>query len=77
MTSGSITECSIPIGKCTYYPYPDLDVHYNIPHVEKLILVDLHDFTVVERKNTVPAGLTAVYSISCHKMLLKGLCPQN
>jgi hypothetical protein len=52
----------IPIRERKYYPYPDMDVHYNIPRTKKLFVVDLRDMTLVTREKAIPSSFTAVFS---------------
>jgi hypothetical protein len=79
---GPRTDSSIPIEERIYYPYADLDVHYNIPRAERLIRVDLRSLTIISDQDPVPAGLSAMYTVlaphnTSHGLVLPGLLWPN
>ena len=71
--TGPRTDKSVPIRERTYYPYADLDVHYNIPRVERHIVVDLRNFTLATEQNPVPQGLAAIFSVLAPRNAPHGL----
>ena len=60
---GPVTDTTMPVQERTYYPYPDLDVHYNIARVERHIVVDLRDRKIATSRDEIPDGLRAVWSV--------------
>ena len=59
---GPLTDRTLPIWDRPYYPYADLDVHYNIPRIRKLILVNTRTLTPVRDNEEIPAGQTSVFT---------------
>jgi hypothetical protein len=53
----------IPIEERTYYPYADMDVHYNITRVDRFICVDTRDFTIVLPQEAPPGTHTVIFSV--------------
>jgi hypothetical protein len=60
---GPITDTSIPIHERTYFPYADINVHYNISRAERLIVVDLRERRIANFREEIPAGLRAVWTV--------------
>jgi hypothetical protein len=63
-----VMDTSVLVQERPYYPYADLDVHYNISHTECHIMVNLHDRKIVNFCEEILAGLCAVWTV---------LAPQN
>jgi hypothetical protein len=59
---GPKTNATIPILDRPYYPYADLDVHYNIARVEKLMVVDLRSMKVAD-PGDVPKAQMGIFSV--------------
>lgn len=60
---GPVTDMSVPIQERIYYPYADLDVHYNVLRTKKLIMVDTRTMRVISPHSPLPAGRTAIFSV--------------
>jgi hypothetical protein len=53
----------IPILNRTYFPYADLDVHYNILRIERIILVDLRTLTIADPEDPPCEAQRGVFSV--------------
>jgi hypothetical protein len=60
---GPITDSSVPIQDRTYYPSEDIDIHYNVMRVRRVIKVDLQSMTQVSSRTPLPVGQTGVFSV--------------
>jgi hypothetical protein len=60
---GPVTDKSIPIQDRIYYPFADVDIHYNVQRIKRLILVDVRSMTKVASRASIPEGQGAVFSI--------------
>jgi len=70
---GPITDTSIPVQERTYYPYADLDVHYNISRAERHIVVDLRDRKMACFRDEIPEGLRGVWTVLAPRNAPHGL----
>jgi hypothetical protein len=70
---GPVTDRSIPIEERTYYPYADMDVHYNIARVDRFICVDTRDFTIVPPQEAPPGTHTVIFSVLAPRNAPHGL----
>jgi len=60
---GPVTDTSVPVQERPYYPYADLNVHYNIARAERHIVVDLRERKIASFRDEIPEGLRAVWTV--------------
>lgn len=60
---GPRTSRMVPVLERTYYPYPDMSPHINIPRVRRLVVVDLRTMAIASPAHSVPENFRAAYSV--------------
>jgi hypothetical protein len=79
---GPRTDHSMSIKDRIYYPYADLDIHYNIARTERLIMVNTRTNTVISGQDNIPAGSSVIYTVLAprnanYNLVLPGLLWPN